>query len=111
MVHLAYHLVMGCNVGIPLTGMTSIHCTCVIPGRHRSCGAGLHRQVRVHDLEVGFGYLHRQCLCGIVPTHFVFKGMNSITVNITVQLHRKIMGYGCRNFFIFYFEPQQFHRK
>jgi hypothetical protein len=57
--------------------MTSIHCMCVIPQRRCSCGACLHRLVRLHDLEVGFGCLSRQCLCRNIPTHSVFKGMNT----------------------------------
>jgi hypothetical protein len=58
---------------------TSIHRTCVIPRRCYSCGASLLRLVRLHDLEVGFVGLHRQCSCGNVPVHSVFKGMNTTT--------------------------------
>jgi hypothetical protein len=37
----------------------SIHHTGVIPRRCYTCGTRLHRPVRLHDLEVGFGWLHR----------------------------------------------------
>jgi hypothetical protein len=55
----------------------SIHRTCVIPRRRCSYGAGRHRLVRLHDLEVGFGCLHQQHSCGNVPAHSVIKGMNT----------------------------------
>jgi hypothetical protein len=65
------------------------------------CGVGLVRLVRLHDLEVGFGCLHRQCSCGNVPAHSVFKGMNSTAIIITIQLCREIMGYGLEEIFYF----------
>jgi hypothetical protein len=58
---------------------TSMHRTCVIPRRRCSCGAGVHRQVQLHDLEVGFRCLHRQRSCGNIPAHSIFKGMNTTT--------------------------------
>jgi hypothetical protein len=66
----------------------SIYRTCVIPRRRRTYGAGLLRLVRLHDLEAGFGCLHRQRSCGNVPAHSVFKGMDSAVVTVTIQLRR-----------------------
>jgi hypothetical protein len=81
--------------------MTSIHRTCVIPQRHHSYGAGLLLLVRLHDLEVGFGCLHRQHSYGNVPAHSIFKGMNTITIPLLFN-YVDIMGYGCRekNYFL-----------
>jgi hypothetical protein len=87
--------------------MMSIHRTCVIPRRRCSCGAGLHRLVRLHDLEVGFGCLHRQHSCGNVPTHSVFKGMNTITTLLPFNYIDRSWEKVCRKFFVFCCEPQQ----
>jgi hypothetical protein len=57
-----------------------IHHMCVIPRRRRSCGAGILRLVRLHDLEVGFSCLHRQHSCGNIPAHSVFRGMNIVAI-------------------------------
>jgi hypothetical protein len=71
---LVYLLLLLCWTG---ARMTFVHRTCVIPRRRCSYGAGLLQLVRLHDLEVGFVGLHRQCSCGNVPVHLVFKGMNT----------------------------------
>jgi hypothetical protein len=52
--------------------------------------------VRLHDLEVGFVGLHRQCSCGNVPVHSVFKGMNTIAALLPYSCVEQIIGYGCR---------------
>jgi hypothetical protein len=88
--------------------MTSIHATCVIPQRRRSFGAGLIRLVRLHDLEVGFGSLHRQCSCGNVPAHSVFRGMNIVTVSLLFNYVDISWAMVVEKFFVFCFESQHF---
>jgi hypothetical protein len=77
----------------------SIHRTCVISRRCRSCGASLLRLVRLHDIEVGFGCLHRQRSCGNVPVHSVFKGMNIIAVLLLFNYIDRSWAMGVEDFF------------
>jgi hypothetical protein len=70
-------------------------------------GAGLLSLVRLHDLEVGFGYLHRYRLCGNVPVHSVFKAMNTVAVLLLFNYVDISWAMGVENFFVFYFESQQ----
>jgi hypothetical protein len=85
---------------------TSIHRTCVIPQRRCSCGDGLHRLVQLHDLEVSFGCLHRQCSCGNVPAHSFFKGMNTIATLLPFNYIHRSWERNCRKKFVFYCKPQ-----
>jgi hypothetical protein len=63
-----------------------------------SCGAGLLRLVRLHDLEVGFGCLHLQRSCGNVPAHSVFKGMNIVVVPLLFNYVDRSWAMGVENF-------------
>jgi hypothetical protein len=67
-----------------------------------SCGAGLLRLVRLHDLEVGLGCLHRQRSCGNIPAHLVFKGMKPLAIPLLFNYIDRswAMGVG-----IFLFSP------
>jgi hypothetical protein len=86
---------------------TSIHRTCVIPRRRCSCGAGLYRLVRLYDLDVGFGCLHRQHSCGNVPAHSVFKGMNTTSTPFPFNYIDRSCEKVCRKKIVFCCEPQQ----
>jgi hypothetical protein len=77
-----------------------------IPQRHRLCGAGLLRLVRLHDLEVGFGCLHRQRSCGNVSAHSVFKGMNTVAIPLLFNYVDRSWAMGVEKFFVFCFESQ-----
>jgi hypothetical protein len=67
---------------------TSIHRMCVIPRRCRTFATRLHRPVRLHDLEVGFGCLHRQRLCGNVFLALVLQRYEHRRCFVTLQLYR-----------------------
>jgi hypothetical protein len=85
----------------------SIHRMCVIPWRRCSCSAGLVRLIRLHDTEVGFVGLHQQRLCGNVPAHSVFKGMNTTATPLPFKYIDKSWERVCRGKKI-YCEPQQY---
>jgi hypothetical protein len=96
---LVYLLLLLCWTG---ARMTFVHRMCVIPQRSYSCGASLLRLVWLHDLEVSFFSLHRQCSCGNIPVHLVFKGMNTTATPLPFN-------YIDRSWerFDFCYEPQQ----
>jgi hypothetical protein len=79
----------------------SIHHACVIPRRRCLCSDGLLQLVWLHDLEVGFGCHPWQRSCGNVPANSVFKGMNTSATLLPYSCIEYIMGYGCREIFLF----------
>jgi hypothetical protein len=72
--------------------------------------------VRLHDLEVGYGCLHRQRSCGNVLAHSVFKGMNTVAVPLPFNYVDRSWAMGVEKFFCFLlriptmtFMPSCFH--
>jgi hypothetical protein len=57
--------------------------------------------VRLHDLEAGFGYLHRQRSCGNVPAHSVFKGIDFVAISLLFNYVDRSWAMGVENFFLF----------
>jgi hypothetical protein len=88
----------------------SIHRTCVIPRRHRLCGAGILRLVWLHVFEVYFDCLYRQRSCGNVPTHSVFKGMITVTILLLFNYVDRSWATSVEKFFVFCFESQQLYQ-
>jgi hypothetical protein len=64
----------------------------VIPQRCHTRGTRLHGPVRLHDLEVGFVDFIINIHAGMLPTHSVFKGMNTVAGLFPYNYIELIMG-------------------
>jgi hypothetical protein len=58
-------------------------------------------------IEVGFCCLHQQRLCGNVPAHSVFKGMNTTATLLPFNYIDRSWEKVCRKNIVFCCEPQQ----
>jgi hypothetical protein len=74
--------------------MTSLHRTCVIPRRFCACGTHLLQPVQLHNVEVGFGWVHQKCLCGNIFPALGLQRYEHCSCSVTLQLQRISWGKG-----------------